>query len=208
MRVKAFLAFGCLAASLALPVALRADSCQTAGNRVQNCSFGTGDLTDWTLQTVGKSPKYVTSIGGGYGGDNAELFEAGSVRGGIVAIEQVLDLYPGQTYTVTFWLSSNNVGGNSSFDALWDNSPLLYLQTSSALTEYSYTVTGIYGGEGGDDLEFLADNVTQGSYNLSDISVELDEPGTATPEPTSFLLFGSGLLGLAGMVRREFGKNA
>jgi len=84
--------------------------------------------------------------------------------------DRVLDLYPGQTYTVTFWLSSNNVGGNSSFDALWDNSPLLYLQTSSALTEYSYTVTGIYGGEGGDDLEFLADNVTQGSYNLSDIS--------------------------------------
>ena len=205
MRVKAFLAFGCLAASLALPVALRADSCQTAGNRVQNCSFGTGDLTDWTLQTVGKSPKYVTSIGGGYGGDNAELFEAGSVRGGIVAIEQVLDLYPGQTYTVTFWLS-DNAGGSSYFYAIWNGGVLQHIYTSSALTEYSYTIPS-NDVEAEDQLTFTAD-VAQGSYNLSDISVELDEPGTATPEPTSFLLFGSGLLGLAGMVRREFGKNA
>jgi len=205
MRVKAFLAFGCLAASLALPVALRADSCQTAGNRVQNCSFGTGDLTDWTLQTVGKSPKYVTSIGGGYGGDNAELFE-----GELVSIYQVWDFSDsnlGQTYTVTFWLS-DNAGGSSYFYAIWNGGVLQHIYTSSALTEYSYTIPS-NDVEAEDQLTFTAD-VAQGSYNLSDISVDpvSDEPGTATPEPTSFLLFGSGLLGLAGMVRREFGKNA
>lgn len=44
------------------------------------------------------------------------------------------------------------------------------------------------------------------SYNNPEYNEQFNLTAEATPEPGSFLLFGSGLLGLAGMARRKFAR--
>jgi len=54
----------------------------------------------------------------------------------------------------------------------------------------------------------LTDLDNSGSFNdfvLDDLSFDGPSPSTVTPEPSSMLLLGSGLVSLAGLMRRKIG---
>jgi len=210
MRAKIFLAFGFLAAVAALPTTLRADNCTGGGNLVQNCSFSSYSygpapnyyLTapDWNITyALSGSLIWVDTTGSGYNGDNAAVFGASDYEYDTIA--QTLTTTPSQTYTLAFWLiNANSAGYGSDFQALWNGTQFLDQTTyTNGIVEFTFTVTGT----GSDTLTFEGYN-TADSYYLSDISVTANESPNPIPEPSSLWLLGSGLAGLAGMLRRRF----
>jgi hypothetical protein len=98
----------------------------------------------------------------------------------------------------TLAISDQNLGGGAA--------PWTMIFTDSAFTSVS-KVSDTFSGGGltyslaGDVLtiNWVGDNTTGWTYNaLFDVGT-----GTSTPEPSSLLLMGSGILGLAGVARRK-----
>jgi PEP-CTERM motif len=71
----------------------------------------------------------------------------------------------------------------------------------------TFKVTGNYNGtyDPNADWNFQAsaDNLTSGSGNAFALSLTVGPDGTVVPEPGSLMLFGTGLLGAAGFLRRK-----
>jgi hypothetical protein len=201
MRAKILIALGCLTAALALPTALRADSCTSAGNLVANCSFGTGDFTDWNATSLSNFNNFYVDTSGSYSnnGDYAAAF--GSVTNAYDTISQLLSTTSGASYTLSFWLydvQGDGLGSDTDFQALWNGTSLLdQFTTDSGAVQYTFAVTGT----GNDTLLFEGYNAPS-YYYLSDVSVTAGAPNPV-PEPSSFWLLGSGLAGLSGMLRRR-----
>src|SRR5215469_11149603 len=198
MRIKTLLAIG----ALALCVCLGATTA-FAQNLVTNGSFETGDFTGWTLGGNNDGNTYVTS-GAFYAYSGAEdgTFYAvfGSV-GSDITVSQTLSTVAGAQYTVSFWFAS--VGDSpSDFSASWDGTPLLSLSnpnTGSNWTQFTFQVTGT----GSDTLTFAGRDDPEWMA-LDNVSVTQNS-GQSVPEPSSFLLLGSGVLGLGGIARRKLG---
>jgi len=115
---------------LALPAALRADSCTSASNLVQNCSFSTGDFTDWNV-TYAATGSNLVVWHFGYNGDNAAMFYDQDSE--YDSISQTLTTTSAAKYTLTFWLSDAIGDGPDSgtdFQALWDGTLLLDQNTT------------------------------------------------------------------------------
>jgi hypothetical protein len=126
------------------------------------------------------------------------------------------------------WLDGTNSGGGSfyqtngnpfnlnSLDAVWwdhyyTNPGESYTITGNFANLTTQTVTGfvasgafnniVLNWSGLQSVSFSASTTTgSGWFAIGDINVSLSSP---TPEPGSFLLLGSGVLGLAGMLRRK-----
>jgi hypothetical protein len=117
-------------------------------------------------------------------------------------IAQKLTTLPGQEYTITFYVANSMPASRLSadFNVWWGNTIVLDIPASSAFgfTKYSLYLNAV----GNDVLSFDAYQ-DGGWYSLEDVSVT-----RGTPEPGTILLFGSGLLGLAGAVRRKVGMSA
>lgn len=196
-----------------------------AANLLVNGNFGTS--TNGFSQTL--TPVGWTNIGHtdgvisdsnfstpAYGG-SAYFYDLGGYGGALPTsgdgIEQTVATSIGATYNLSLGVSSENVSGgpeflnvlingaliaqypmifNSSFglfDAPWATKNLSFIagSTSSIL---AFTVTGTHLGA----LDPL----------IAGVDLEAGTGSTSvTPEPSSFILLGSGLLGLAGVARRK-----
>lgn len=171
-------------------------------NLVNNGGFETGDFTGWTtggnfeFTQVVSGPFYV------YPGAQEGTFYATlgptSADGGDGTLSQTLSTVNGAQYTFSFWLAA--VGDSpSDFSASWDGTTLYSAtdpDTGGAWTQFSFNVTGT----GSDTLSFSFDD-DPAYIALDNVSV-MQNTGT-TPEPSSIMLLGSGVIALGGAIRRK-----
>jgi PEP-CTERM motif len=109
----------------------------------------------------------------------------------------------GQQYTVSFYLAQRPGDfGLNPVTVTIDGVTMTITPASTAWTEYTESFT--YDG-GPDVLTFSVTGTGEGNYDNDTGLADVDM--TATPEPGTLLLLGSGLLGFAGLARRRFSRN-
>ncbi|HLI64669.1 MAG TPA: PEP-CTERM sorting domain-containing protein [Terriglobales bacterium] len=171
-----------------------------AQNLLTNGSFETGDFTGWTTGGNFEDTEVVTGAFYQYSGaENGNYYAVMGPVGSPGTLSQSFSDVAGQQYTFSFWFAS--VGDNpSSFTAMWDGTQVLNLSnpnTGANWSQFTFTETGT----GSDSITFsFQDN--PGWMALDNVSVT-QQSGATVPEPSSFILLGSGVLGLGGIIRRK-----
>lgn len=169
-----------------------------AANLVTNGSFETGDFSGWD---TGGNFEFTQVVTGSFyvynGAQDGDWYATLGPLGGDATLSQTLSTTAGAQYTFSFWLAA--VGDDpSDFSASWDGTTL-YSQTNpdtgGAWTQFSFVVTGT----GSDTISFAFDD-DPAYIALDNVSVS---GSSTTPEPGSLMLFGTGILGLAGVIRRK-----
>lgn len=197
MRLKTLLAV----VAVVLCICLSA-STTFAQNLVNNGSFETGDFTGWT---TGGNFEFTQVVSGPFsaysGAEDGNFYVTMGPVGADGTLSQTLTTVAGAQYTLSFWFGS--VGDNpSDFSVSWDGTNLLSLtnpNTGANWTNFTFQVTGT----GSDTLTF-AFRDDPAYLALDNISVT-ENSGQSVPEPSSFLLLGTGVLALGGIARRKLG---
>jgi hypothetical protein len=174
----------------------------TACADLVNGGFETGDFTGWTLTNV-TADDFVSvlsnsgnpSLPPNPGNYEAYLGKSGSVG----AISQSFATTIGQTYTVSFWLASDdiNTANTNVFQALWNGqaqniNPVLNANLASPYTQYLFTATA---SSSSSTIAFNFQN-DPSVFHLDNVDA------TPTPIPAAAWLLGSGLMGLVGFRRK------
>jgi hypothetical protein len=199
MRTKTLLAV----LAVAFCLCLAAPTTTFAQNLLTNGSFQNGDFSGWTtggnfIDTFVESGAF-SYYSGDQDGDG--FYAALGPVGADGSLSQTFSDHAGQQYNISFWFASN--GDNpSDFSVLWDGAPLLSLTNPN--TGVNWLLFSLQAmGTGTDTLTFnFADNP---AYMALD-NVSVTEAAPTAPEPSSFLLLGTGILGLGGIVRRKLGR--
>jgi hypothetical protein len=189
--------WGFLFAAFCLYVSMpqgRADICGSApGNIVANCSFGTGDFTDWTLSgndvPSEENNLYGVELGQDPDGNNppgGSAYQAyfGDLDSNATTISQTFNTTVGGVYDVSWFLAQDTTPdpshpeGQNEFIATFGAATLVSLSNVPVenYTEYSYAVTATAASS---TLSFTLGNGL-GYFLLDDIIV--------TPEPSSWVL--------------------
>lgn len=188
--MKLRLAFVLLAALTLVVAPAWGQNCYSvSGNLIANCGFETGNTSGWTFIPAGSGSDFYVG-GGGYNRTYAAWFGAVSYQ--YDTLQQVLVTQPGASYDVSFWLAHDYTDSANSFYVAWDGNPIYSApQYSFVYTEIETTVVGTG-----------LDVITFNGYEVP-AWFTLDNVVVATPEPGSLILLGSGVLGLAGLLRRK-----
>lgn len=166
------------------------------GNAIQNCGFEDGNFATWTLTGntgftgVTDNPIYVNS--GTYGAQLGPVGSDGTLSQSfagntLMFVYRQDPAWWGLDDVVAVDTGSCGVGCN-----IWDVSFYLY---NDGLTPNDFTVfwNGVDVGPSLVDAPGSPYTLFQGTLK-----------GLSTPEPSSLILMGSGLLGLASVIRRKF----
>ena len=193
MRVNTLLAFVAAVLVLCAPMAF-------GQNLLSNGSFETGDFSGWTttgnfeFSQVVSGPFYVYS-----GAQDGNFYATFGPVGSDGGISQSFATTAGAQYTFSFYLAA--IGDDpSDVSVFWDGTQVYGAtdpNTGGNYQLFSFSETGT----GSDTVSFnFRDDPAY--IALDNVSVTQQSTGTV-PEPSSFMLLGSGVLGLAGVIRRK-----
>jgi len=185
-----------------------------ATNLIQNGDFQSGDFTDWTIGTTGNGTwgtGFPIVTGWPLGGMNAaegqvgEVNFSGAQEGG--TLTQTFMSAGGAATESLLWaaMGTGNADGGE-FTMILNGIQIAQFDTGSidgmlngTLTASAPTIAG---------LNTLEIDVTRRFISTSGTPLQwvtgVDVEGTV-PEPGSLILMGSGVLGLAGVLRRKIG---
>jgi hypothetical protein len=173
-------------------------------NLVTNGSFETGDFTGWTLSgdTGFTGVCNVSNCPGAFAPEDGTFAAYFGPVGDTATISQTIATTPGDEYSLSFYLA-NPVGGTPNyFNVTFGNSSFSFTNFGTAFTWQQFTLTTLATTDQ-TQLSFTFRN--DPSYWFLD-NVTVQQSGGTVPEPGTFALFGSGVLGLAGFARRKFGR--
>jgi hypothetical protein len=190
-----------------------ADSCNgvSAGaNLIQNCAFGTGSFSSWSGSAT------TDPFSGVDTGDPIAIgttpyvgtYEAylGSI-GTTDTLSQTFATTAGDSYTIEFALLNDTTPDSpyiNSFAVIFGGTTLVTGINAPAFPYGFYSLVGVATGSS-TTLSFTEEN-DLGDWELDSVSVEGPATVSTTPEPSSFLLLGSGILAMAGAARRRFSR--
>lgn len=170
--------------------------------QVNNGSFETGDFSGWTVSgdTGFTGICDVSSCPGGFAPQNGNFAAYFGPVGDTATISQTIATTPGDTYSLSFYLA-NPVGGTPNFfQVTFGNSSFSFTNFGVAFNWQQFTLTTVATTDQ-TPLSFTFRN--DPSYWFLD-NVTVQQSGGTVPEPGTFLMFGTGLVGIAGIVRRKF----
>jgi len=188
---------------VALAVALLFSAPKTfAQNLLTNGSFESGDFTGWSTGGNFEDTEVVTGPFYVYtGAQDGNFYAVAGPVGSPGTIGQSFTDTAGASYTFSFYMAS--VGDDPShFTAFWNNTPVLDMSdpnNGGVWTLYSFNETGT----GHDSITFAFQD--DPAYIALD-NVSVTPAGGSTPEPSSILLLGTGILGLGSVARRKLGR--
>jgi hypothetical protein len=170
-------------------------------NLVSNGSFETGDFTSWTVSgdTTFTGVCDASSCPGAFVPQDGNYAAYFGPVGDTATISQTIATTPGDAYSLSFYLA-NPVGGTPNFFSVtFGNSSFSFTNFGVAFGWQQFTLTTVAATDQ-TQLSFTFRN--DPSYWFLD-NVNVQQSGGTVPEPGTLVLFGSGVLGLAGIARRK-----